>query len=68
MPTADTTSWTPCSEVAQQVCAWAEGKNVPTSGSLLVPETKGGETRWQLITMSENKREWGTTKGPFLSQ
>lgn len=51
---ADTSAWTPCSEVANKVVGWAvacatgdSGAAVPSSGTLLLPETVAGCTSWR---------------------
>lgn len=62
---ADTSTWTPLEEVAGKIAEWAqaqaqqrEGKGagaaaaplmVPSSGSLVVPETAGGKTVWRVL-------------------
>jgi hypothetical protein len=56
-----------CADV-RQVVAWTSGRNVPTSGSLLVPDTKAGATRWSVVTLSVNKRDWATAATVLLSQ
>lgn len=44
MPDADQTAWTPMEFVADMFCSWVNGKDRPTSGSLLKLLTKDSKT------------------------
>ncbi|KAJ1913509.1 hypothetical protein H4219_005188 [Mycoemilia scoparia] len=49
MPTADTTTWTPLADVAEQIVSWCKvGLSVP-SGSLVKVATKNGKTSFTVV-------------------
>ena len=48
MPDADTSEWTPVSEIADKVLEWASDKDSrPKSGTLVSIITESGETRFE---------------------
>eukprot|EP00029_Vermamoeba_vermiformis_P004113 TRINITY_DN14642_c0_g1_i1.p1 TRINITY_DN14642_c0_g1~~TRINITY_DN14642_c0_g1_i1.p1 ORF type:complete len:237 (+),score=80.28 TRINITY_DN14642_c0_g1_i1:64-774(+) len=49
MPNGDYSSWTPLAHVAQKLVSWAQGQEVPTSGSLVECKTTGGNTEWLVV-------------------
>lgn len=50
MPDADTSSWTPLSDVADQLVRWAERSPAPTNGGLYAIETAGGVTDFRMVS------------------
>eukprot|EP01112_Ceratiomyxa_fruticulosa_P011013 TRINITY_DN2954_c0_g1_i3.p1 TRINITY_DN2954_c0_g1~~TRINITY_DN2954_c0_g1_i3.p1 ORF type:complete len:271 (+),score=67.95 TRINITY_DN2954_c0_g1_i3:348-1160(+) len=49
MPGANFDEWTPLSEVSNKIFQWAEKKEVPPSGSLVVVETKEKVSKWTVV-------------------
>ena len=46
MPDADRSTWTPTDVTAEKIAEWAEGKNRPNSGDLIVLQTLNGQTQF----------------------
>jgi dihydropteridine reductase len=48
MPDADTSTWTPAEEIAQELCLWAENdkERRPANGAMVRVETVGNKTAW----------------------
>lgn len=46
MPDGDTSTWTPPSHFADRILGWAQGDDIPASGSLVAAITKGGATEF----------------------
>eukprot|EP01088_Endostelium_zonatum_P021737 TRINITY_DN8791_c0_g1_i1.p1 TRINITY_DN8791_c0_g1~~TRINITY_DN8791_c0_g1_i1.p1 ORF type:complete len:248 (+),score=41.73 TRINITY_DN8791_c0_g1_i1:23-766(+) len=52
MPNANFANWTPLSELADKLYQWSEGKDRPTSGTLVTVETKDSKTTYNSIPAS----------------
>lgn len=64
MPKADTSTWTPTTEIAnvwqtsqiclseQKVLSWSKGEGLPKSGSLIEVVTESGNTEWITVTIN----------------
>ena len=49
MPNANFANWTPLPEIADKIHHWSEGKERPTSGTLVTIETKDSKTTYTSI-------------------